>query len=83
MSDPLASAPIPPWLYAKGSAPYDGRWRQGNDEPWFLDVWLPFWRGCGPDLRQDYLDRYPAPDEEWLEYLTEIWVPDPASDHRP
>ena len=73
-NDPNRPEPPPPWIYRPGSQPFDGRWRQGIDEPWFVNEWLPFWRNASPAVRSAYLARYPSPDETWHEYLTEIWL---------
>lgn len=70
-----AGLPIPPWLYRPGREPVDGCWRQGSEEVWLKEVWLPFWQAASPAVRASYLDRHPPPGKLWRQYLTEIWVP--------
>ena len=65
--------PKPPWIAYPGTAPFRGGWRQGFSEWWIRDVWFPFWKHLTPDEKDAYLTRYPAPDDDWLLYLTHYW----------
>jgi len=64
----------PPWIAFPENAPWWGGWRQGYGEVWLQNVFLPFWKRLGPGEREEYLERWPPPDEDWREYLTEIWI---------
>jgi hypothetical protein len=75
----LSSAPEPPWARYPGRAPWWGGWRQGDAEPWYLHVFLPFWAGLGAEQRLEYLGRWPPPDADWAENLALNRTAEPAS----
>lgn len=65
----LSGAPEPPWARYPGQPPWWGGWRQGEAEPWYLYVFLPFWIALGDEQRSKYLARWPPPDADWAENL--------------
>jgi hypothetical protein len=65
------TAPEPPWRRYPDREPWWGGWRQGDAEPWYALVFLPFWIALAPDQRRQYLERFPAPTREWTEYLAD------------
>jgi hypothetical protein len=73
-----AGPPEPPWVFHRGSEPTDGCWRQGPEEAWLLDVWLPYWLAASPTERAAYLERH-RPVGLWAVYLTEVWAGEAAS----
>lgn len=62
----------PPWIRYPRSCPWE--YKQGNAEYWLVEVFLPFWQGLTPREREDYLQRWPPPDDDWQTYMTEYWV---------
>ena len=70
--------PEPPWIRLPRSEPTDGAWRQGPDEVWLLEVWLPFWCGADHDIRLAYVEENQPPEGSfWREYLFEVWSQGP------
>ena len=65
----LAATPEPPWLHCPGEPPWWGGWRQGAAEPWYLEIFLPFWIELTAEQRAQYLAHWPPPDAEWAETL--------------
>lgn len=65
----LAAAPEPPWVHCPGQPPWWGGWRQGAAEPWYLEVFLPFWTDITAEQRVQYLAHWPPPDDDWAENL--------------
>ena len=63
----------PPWIQLRSDPPWHPKWRQGKSDHWMNLVWMPFWLDLSEDRRQKYLQKYPPPDEEWHEYLTQKW----------
>ena len=68
----------PPWIeYAssKFEGPFWGGWRQGNAEPWFRDIWTPFWKKLTPEERIMYLEKNPLPEphkDDW-DFALKLW----------
>ncbi len=58
----------PPWVAFGQADAFSSNWRQGNNEYWWRNEWLPFWHGMSAEKRQRYLERHAASDE-WTEYL--------------
>jgi hypothetical protein len=63
----------PPWIQFNSTPPWHSGWRQGNADYWLGYIWMPFWLELTEEQRQEYLRKYPPPDEEWHEYLMEKW----------
>jgi hypothetical protein len=38
-----------------------------------MDEFLPFWQTRTNEQRAEYLERWPPPNEDWLEYMTLHW----------
>jgi hypothetical protein len=76
MSEIDMSTIAPPWVEYPETDPTWGGWRQGYSEAWLVDVWLPFWRGLSAAEREQYLEKWPAPSDEWSFYVTVAWVGD-------
>jgi hypothetical protein len=61
--------PRPPWVEFPNQPPWWGGFRQSYGEVWLHNEFLPFWHTRTAEQRQDYLTRWPAPDDEWHEYI--------------
>jgi len=61
----------PPWIAFPGAEPWS--FKQGVNEAWMNQVFLPFWRGLTPEARCAYLDAWPPPHEYWLECMMSLW----------
>ncbi len=59
----------PPWVKYPGYSPSDGFWRQSG-ETWFAYVWQPYWNNLCTVERQDYLERWNAPEQWRLFYFS-------------
>jgi len=57
---------FPPWEAFPGYGPYTMGWREGNGEYWLRKVWGPFWDNLSQSGKEEYLNRWNAPDE-WRE----------------
>ena len=64
----------PPWVFAPNTEPWSGYWRQGGGEYWLLEIWLPFWGELDAKQRENYLEKWQPPTEDWYEYLTVHWI---------
>ena len=62
----------PPWIAFPKSEPWS--FKQGVNEAWLINVFLPYWKRQDAGARHDYLLRWPPPDDSWREYLTEKWI---------
>jgi hypothetical protein len=62
----------PPWI----AVPYSEPWsfKQGVEEWWLWEVFLPYWRRLSPEDRTDYLRGWPPPQGYWEEYLLDYWL---------
>jgi hypothetical protein len=73
MKAPEGDVP-PPWVVYPGNDPFWGGWRQGESEGWLQQSWMPFWLALDRGARDEYLLRWPPPDDWWRETLTVHWV---------
>jgi len=71
----------PPWQVFPFLTPdgLAGHLRQGIAEPWFDQVWRPFWAGLSVDARAQYLDHWQA-TPEWKAAIKFYFEPDPEFD---
>ncbi|RKH39309.1 hypothetical protein [Corallococcus sicarius] len=65
--------PKPPWIEYPDEEPWWGGWRQGTSEAWLLRTWLPFWQALGDTAKEEYLQRWPPPTEDWRIQVTVYW----------
>ena len=59
---------FPPWQAFPEYDSFSGGWRQGNGEYWMLNVWLPYWEQLSTAEKQDYINKWNAPNnwkEQW------------------
>jgi hypothetical protein len=49
---------MPPWVMFRGE---DVGWRQGYQEAWLHEVWLPFWWRLLPGEREIYINKWNIP----------------------
>lgn len=57
---------FPPWQAFPKYDSLSGGWRQGNGEYWLLNIWLPYWKQLSEQEKQNYLNKWDAP-EDWKE----------------
>jgi hypothetical protein len=62
----------PPWIIFAGAEPWS--FKQGSNELWLSDIFLPYWQRLQPQEREVYLQRWPPPKDYWLEYLMASWL---------
>ncbi|WP_338641081.1 hypothetical protein [Burkholderia pyrrocinia] len=48
-------SPTPPWIAYPELGPF-AAYTQGEEEYWFITVWLPFWNSLSPSERDAYID---------------------------
>lgn len=75
----ITRAPEPPWQRYPGRDPWWGGFRQGDAEPWYLNVFLPFWTGLGSARQHEYLERWPPPNPEWAGCLADYAARGPVA----
>ena len=59
---------VPPWVAFGQTDAFVSNWRQGNNEYWWHNEWLPFWHALSLKQKESYLQRHSASDE-WRRYL--------------
>ena len=62
----------PPWVAFPESEPWS--FKQGVNEAWLMEVFLPFWKGRTTEERVAYLEKWPPPSDFWREDLIEKWI---------
>ena len=63
----------PPWVEFPLLSP-DFGWSSGYGEQWKLQIWLPFWRKLNESEQTTYLQRFPPPNQEWIDLITVEWA---------
>lgn len=63
----------PPWKAYSVSFPNLG-WEYGEHEYWKMKVWLPFWRKLTKEQQENYLKKWPPPNEDWQRLITVEWA---------
>jgi hypothetical protein len=61
----------PPWGSGDGIfyiPMWAGSWRCGPGE-WRLNIWYSFWEKLNDEQKQEYLEKYKAPPEDWYQHL--------------
>jgi len=64
----------PPWVFAPNTEPWSGNWKQGGGESWLLEIWMPFWQKLNINQRENYIEKWQPPTDDWYEYLRVHWV---------
>lgn len=63
----------PPWITFPISLP-DVGWDDYFLEGWKLEVWIPFWETLNGKERTAYLKKWPPPNDQWKENITQNWA---------
>ncbi|ARU90449.1 hypothetical protein [Pseudomonas sp. M30-35] len=73
--DKFVGPPMPPWITFPQLQPIEAVMaKQGSLEYWWEWVWMPFWSGCTPAARHEFLQQTGA-NKEWQELLLDCDQP--------
>ncbi|MCA8120078.1 hypothetical protein LGN07_15255 [Burkholderia cepacia] len=70
-------SPTPPWIAYPELGPF-AAYTQGEEEYWFITVWLPFWNSLSPSERDAYIDERSKdalsymPNQEWNDWVATV-----------